>query len=150
MRKLNNKGFTLIELLAVIVILALLVAVAIPGVTRYLQNARKGVYYTNAASAINAVKDDVNYSGVTSDKIYSLNDINSLLDTKLDESPFGVKYLDNSYIKVTFSGSGSPTYSICLLDIQGNGFYDPTTKAVNYEDLSEDNIKLGLEGVSCE
>lgn len=34
--KKNNKGFTLIELLAVIVILGLLMAIAIPSVTRYI------------------------------------------------------------------------------------------------------------------
>ncbi len=150
MKRLNNKAFTLIELLAVIVILALIVAIAIPGVTRYLQSARKGVYYTNAATAINAVKDDVNFNGVSSDKVYTIEDVNTLLDTKLKESPFGVEYLENSYVKVTFDSNGYPTYSICLLDIQGNGFYDATTKAVAFEDLSDDNVKTGLAGVSCE
>ena len=137
-------------IIAVIVILALIVAIAIPGVTRFLQSARKGVYYTNAATAINAVKDDVNFNGVSSDKVYTIEDVNTLLDTKLKESPFGVEYLENSYVKVTFDSNGYPTYSICLLDIQGNGFYDATTKAVAFEDLSDDNVKTGLAGVSCE
>ena len=40
MKKTNNKGFTLIELLAVIVILALLMMIAIPSVTRYITQSR--------------------------------------------------------------------------------------------------------------
>ena len=35
--KLNKKGFTLIELLAVIVILGVLLAIAIPSVTKHIK-----------------------------------------------------------------------------------------------------------------
>ncbi len=149
MKKLNNKAFTLIELLAVIVILALLVAVAVPSVTKYLQTARKGVFSVNANTAIEAVKDDVGYSAITTDKIYSLSDINALLDTKLTQSPFGINYMDSSFVKVTFDENGNPNYSICLLDIQGNGFYDNTTKSIDSNEVKDDNVKLGLTGVSC-
>ena len=38
--KRNNKGFTLVELLAVIVILGLLMAIAIPSVTKYITQSR--------------------------------------------------------------------------------------------------------------
>ena len=37
----NNKGFTLIELLAVVVILGLLLAIAIPSITKYIVELRK-------------------------------------------------------------------------------------------------------------
>lgn len=149
MKKLNNKGFTLIELLAVIVILALIVTIAIPGVTKYLQTARKGVYYTNVLTAVSAVKDDVNYNAITSDKVYSLEEINALLDTKLGQSPFGADYMTTSFIKVSFDLAGNPTYEVCILDYQGNGYYDTNTKSVNINDINEDSIKLGLSGASC-
>lgn len=44
----NKKGFTLIELLAVIVILAILLAVAIPRVTKYISDSRRDSFITTA------------------------------------------------------------------------------------------------------
>ena len=44
----NRKGFTLIELLAVIVILAILLAVAIPRVTKYISDSRRDSFIATA------------------------------------------------------------------------------------------------------
>lgn len=44
----NKKGFTLIELLAAIVILAIILAIAIPRVTKYISDSRKDSYVTTA------------------------------------------------------------------------------------------------------
>ena len=142
MKKLNNKGFTLIELLAVIVILAILVALAVPSVTTYLNGARKSTYAINAKTAITAVRDDINVKGITADTYYSLSEINSLLDTKLNRSPYGVAYSNTSYIKVTFNEEGLATYSICLTD-GSNGFLE--TEEVN---VSEETLKTNTV-VAC-
>ncbi len=144
MKKLNKKGFTLIELLAVIVILAILVAVAVPAVTRYLTTARKGTYADNAQSAISAVRNDVvsQFSNAGS-RVYYLNGacmkdgsktsdttkaacetasgtwqegINDLLDKKLKKSPYGKDYDSNSFIQVIVQTDGSYKYHICLTD----------------------------------
>lgn len=48
--KKNNKGFTLIELLAVIIILALIMAIAIPSVLDTMNQARKESFYLYAQS----------------------------------------------------------------------------------------------------
>ena len=75
----NKRGFTLIELLAVIVILAILITTAIPAVSRYLDSSRKDTYVINVKQALNAVITDVNAKGVSGEKVYSINEINSLL-----------------------------------------------------------------------
>ena len=46
MRKKNNKAFTMVELLAAITILGLLMSVAIIGVTRVMEKAKRE-YYKN-------------------------------------------------------------------------------------------------------
>ena len=146
MKKLNKKGFTLIELLAVIVILAILVAVAIPAVTRYLNTAREGTYQDNAQAAISVVRNDViSQFGAATSKIYCLNkaccskdgavttatdanscttaggtwnnvSVNDLLEKKLTTSPYGANYSDTSYVLVELQTDGSYKYTICITD----------------------------------
>lgn len=54
----NKKAFTLIELLAVIVILAVLLAIAIPKVTQYITKSRKDGLLTTSKDLISAVRND--------------------------------------------------------------------------------------------
>lgn len=56
MKKINSKGFTLVELLAVIVIMGILMMVAIPSVSRTIENSRKDTFVDIAKSYANAVK----------------------------------------------------------------------------------------------
>ena len=142
MKKLkNNKGFTLIELLAVIVILAILVAVAVPAVTRYLNTARKGTFASNAQAAISVVRNDVISNNITSNTQYDLNKINSMLEKQLKKSPYGTAY--NGFVDVKFT-NGAATYYICLLDEGGNGFYNGDTGAVSKGIVEESVVETSV------
>ena len=145
----NNKGFTLIELLAVIVILAILVAVAIPAVTKYLNTAREGTYASNASAAISVVRNDVISSQISTTTTYNLTKINGMLEKKLETSPYNAAYADESYVTVTFDANGNATYYICLLDANGNGFFDTTTNGVKESDVKDSNVKKNLTGATC-
>ena len=152
----NKKGFTLIELLAVIVILAILVMVAIPAVTKYLNYSRQGTFADNAKSAISAVRNDVIMKGYTSDCYYDRDEINKLLERKLETSPFGMGYSAKSYVLVEF-GSDKVTYSMCLVDEdkKGNpvhGFsYKDESSSSSRNELTEaeiDDTRVLLSGAT--
>ena len=59
MKKMNSKGFTLIELLAVITIMGILMMVAIPSVSRTIENSRRDTFADIAHEYINAVRNGV-------------------------------------------------------------------------------------------
>ena len=53
--KINKKGFTLIELLAVIVIMGILMMIAIPAVSRTIENSRKEAFVNVAKNYLKAI-----------------------------------------------------------------------------------------------
>lgn len=114
--KKGKKGFTLIELLAVIVILAILLAVAIPMVTRYISDSRRDSLVTTAREFADTVEKDataekyelpISPSEVT---IVSLDRVQ--LQKGGSKSPYNAKWtLDSSYVAIINVGTDiDPVY----------------------------------------
>jgi type IV pilus assembly protein PilA len=60
----NKKGFTLVELLAVIVILAIILAIAVPGISGIINSAKKGSFESDVKMIITGIEYTVLESSV--------------------------------------------------------------------------------------
>lgn len=55
----SKKGFTLVELLAVIVILAIILAIAVPGISGIINSARRGAFESDAKMIVTGIEYQV-------------------------------------------------------------------------------------------
>lgn len=142
MKKLNKKGFTLIELLAVIVILGILMLIAIPAVTKYINSSKFNAFRTNAGSIIDVVRNDVALSGQTSCVAY-INEANIKLEKGSISGLSG-------YVRVDTQAAEGSKYMITIYDSENKYYFnnqsekaisdfeesspkeDPITEAIDY------------------
>ena len=137
----DNKGFTLIELLAVIIILGILMIIAIPSVTSYINNSRKSAYVDSAREIVAGARNFVNEGKVpmydTSATYYIKA---SCISTENGQkSPYGDFVDDETYVIVTYDGKGYDYYWVSR-DTTGQGVSTP----IALKDLDEDDIKSDI------
>jgi len=134
----RSKGFTLTEMIVVIAIIAILAAILIPSVTKYINDARRNADYTEATSAyqmynINSAdkydgKEYVYYVGTNgyifyydkSGKVYfDLGDATKELKNVSQSAPDTVAFEGLNYTKI--EPSTSTTYLVFYkIDSEGN------------------------------
>lgn len=160
--KFNKKGFTLIELLAVIVILGVLLAIAVPSVTRYINTSKKSTYIDNAQSyastalqqtTLGTYKAPVNPNEAIVIFFSALADD---LEKGGKTSPYGGTYNDdNSFVVIAnIRTAENPKYQsyIAAIDSEGYGIGSITddgavAQTIEYNSLTTANIIQVSAGV---
>ena len=150
---MKNKGFTLIELLAVIIILGLLMLIAIPSVTNYINESRKSAYIDTALQYVKGATNLVNSGNLdifdTETTYYIPSSCISLESG--GESPYGGKFTP-AYILVTYDNN-SYNYYWMSRDDQNMGIKSPVLSTnLKKEDISSGvkeqdvSVKYGIDG----
>lgn len=156
MRKSNKKGFTLIELLAVIVILGIIMAIAIPSMTQYIANSRKDTMLSTAQEFISAARTML----ISENELPNIGETKVIPVTSLDMNSGGVSPYTNkefsleegrSYVLVYNNGTGTDgkttySYAIALDDGNGNCL---STVSEKYLSTSSTRTKRGQVGATC-
>ena len=101
----DSRGFTLIELLAVIVIMGILMAVAIPSINLIIMDARKDIYVNSARTFINEAEKEVVNSTFEiddPDTTYYIH-IANLVDDATNLGKSGFATWSDSYVVATMN-----------------------------------------------
>lgn len=142
----QQEGFTLIELLAVITIMGILLLVAIPSISRTIENSRRDTFKSTAGNYVTAISNLVAADGLedtdgtplasAGDGLYyysfdSSNDSGKDIMESGGKSSWGNKDLKGYVIirKTTSSGARETvnyTYFINVCDTAGHGIKDTT------------------------
>ena len=165
---MNSKGFTLIELLAVITIMGILMMVAIPSVSRTIENSRRDTFADVAKSYVNTIRSSVladeiecllpgtttkTSVGATPDGVYyyqidtSTNGTKDLMESggksSWSNSDVGGYVVWTKKTGTTTSGDTKTrtTYAVLLVDTGKHGFDTLTLES----DLKRANVKTATE-----
>ena len=135
MKKMNSKGFTLIELLAVITIMGILMMVAIPSVSRTIENARRDTFANIAHEYINAIRNGVMADNIECNSIVASATADGWYYFEIDTLSQNTKDLMESGGKSPFGNAEMKGYVLWHKETKNAGTDKQTTKTTYYSKL---------------
>lgn len=129
--RINNKGFTLVELLAVIVILAIILAIAVPTISSLINSSSIKAYQSNEKMMVKAAKTYMS----TNESLYPSN-IGDTTEVTLNQLQ-----VDNYISSITLSGSSCNGYVLITKVDTNNYSYKPNLNcSQNIATKAEDKL----------
>ena len=142
----NKNGFTLIELLAVIIILGIIMLIAIPSVTKVIDDSRRNSYVKNANQIVDGMisianSGELDMYDLDTTYYYPASCIGT--ESGASKSTFGGDWV-NQYVIVTYTGDGFDYYYTAL-DTTKTGMYITNNKLLSKEHILNNLDKVPLD-----
>lgn len=133
----NQKGLTLIELLAVIVILGIIAAIAIPAIGGIIEKSKVDAIKSDAIQVINGAKLYIAANGTGDTETTTIAD--TVLKNYVDKPALATGYS----VTMTLDANGGAEYTI-----SGSGDTSKTTiefNAATVEDINKETAKVTIK-----